>query len=95
MGITNEDWDQIRAAAKEVQPDDHEYLEEELWQSIRVLFENAEASTNDELGVVIESEYGRNNSSDQNIGNLRVEDICLTLKKQFCREYHGSSRGWR
>ena len=52
MGITDEYLDQIRAAAKEVQPDDYEYLEEELWQSIRELFENAEANTNDELGVV-------------------------------------------
>ena len=51
MGITNEHWDRIRAAAKEVQPDDHEYLERELWQSIRELFENAEAGANDELGI--------------------------------------------
>ena len=53
MGFTNEELDRIRAAAKEVQADDDdEYLEEELWQAIRELFENAEANTNDELGVV-------------------------------------------
>ena len=52
MGITNEYWDRIREEAKGVQHDDHEYLEGELWQSVRELFENAEANTNDELGVV-------------------------------------------
>ena len=30
--ITNEHWVQIRAAAKEVQPDDHEYLVKGSWQ---------------------------------------------------------------
>ena len=55
---TNEDWVQTRAAANEVQPDDHEYLEKESWQPIEELFENAEADTNDELHAINKLENG-------------------------------------
>ena len=50
--ITKEHWVQIRTAAKEVQPDDHEYLEKESRQPIEELIENAETDTNNELHEV-------------------------------------------
>ena len=62
MGFTDEELDQIRAAAaKEVQADDYEYLEKELWQAIGELLEEAEANIHNELGVVndLENEYVR------------------------------------
>ena len=49
MGFANKELDQIKAAAKEVQAIEDEYLEEELWQAIRELFGKAEANTNDML----------------------------------------------
>ena len=49
---------QTRAAANEVQPDDHEYLVEESWQPIEELVENVEADTNDELHAVNKLENG-------------------------------------
>ena len=49
---------QTRAAANEVQPDDHEYLVKESWQPIEELVENAEANTNDELHAVNKLENG-------------------------------------
>ena len=82
MGFTNEELDQIRAAAKEVQADDYEYLEEELWQAIRELFENAEANTNDKLDVVnvIEDEEVRTEQAEKPV----VYDIELSTSST-CR----------
>ena len=44
-GVIDEELDQIKTEAEEVQVTENEYMEEESWQAIRELFENAEANT--------------------------------------------------
>ena len=46
-GVTDEELDQIKIAAEEVQVTENEYMEEESRQAIRELFENAKANTDD------------------------------------------------